>query len=260
MKQTGYLAALPLLALMMLPVWAAPHTASAQEPLGRVERPHEVRLFAARAQLGVRLGPAAQVGDRIGVRVRDVVAGGPAARAGIQADDIILSLDGHPLGAEPAARLTALMAEVTPGDTVVVVVHREGQDRSLQVVTDRRGLVLRPGVDPRPGIEELLRDRMVFTLPSMALGRHRLELVDMNPGLGRYFGAETGVLVVNVADESTLGLEPGDVILAIDGRTVRDRRHALAILASYRGDEEVELRLVRDRGTITVRGTPGARR
>jgi serine protease Do len=256
MVHDGRAALLPLLGLMVFTVVAQPAGAAAQDPLGAPPRA-EQRVPVARAQLGIMLGPAARVGERTGVRVRQALPGGPAARAGVQADDIILGLDGQPLGPEPARGLTDLMAAVEPGDTVTITLSRAGEDRTIQVVTDRRGVVLRPGFDPGPMIEGLVRDRIQVLGP---MGRHRLELVDMNPGLGRYFGVEEGVLVSNVAADSPLGLQPGDVIVSIDGRAVRDRAHASSILASYRGDEEAELRVVRDRRTVTVRATPGTRR
>lgn len=254
-------AALPLIMWVAAWVFMAPAAAAAQDPLGEPLRRAEARilLLASRAQLGVMLGGAERVGDRMGVRVERPIPGGPADRAGIEAGDILLTMDGEALGDEPGRDLSLRMASVEPGDTVTIVLHRDGRDHTVRVVTDRSRtpLVLRPGVAARPAVDALLRDLR----PALAmLGRHRMELVEMNPGLGRYFGVDDGVLVTNVAAESPLGLEPGDVIVAIDGRAVRDPAHARAILASYHGDEEAELRVVRDRRTITVRSTPGTRR
>jgi hypothetical protein len=45
-----------------------------------------------------------------------------------------------------------------------------------------------------------------------------LDLVDLNPDLGEYFGSKTGVLVVKAPSDSTIPLKAGDVILKIDGR------------------------------------------
>lgn len=224
-------------------------------------------LVQGRARLGVLLGDAREVGGRTGVHVTEVVEGGPAARAGIRVSDVLLALDGRALGPDPARHLVELMAEVEPGDTVSVLVHREGRDHTIRVVTDRspvtvrfgeRGAagVLRPGFDPGPVILEALGERGLRRVGPT--GRHRLELVEMNPGLGRYFGATEGVLVANVGADSSLGLQPGDVLLSIGGRPVRDATHARSILGSYRADEDVEMEVVRDRRTITVRGRTGA--
>lgn len=72
-----------------------------------------------------------------------------------------------------------------------------------------------------------------------------VEFVELNPGLGEYFGTDQGVLVANVAEASTLGLRAGDVLQAVDGREVQSPEHARRILASYDSDEEIRLRVVR---------------
>jgi S1-C subfamily serine protease len=264
-RQSLRCASLLLAMLLVLPV-----TAGAQEPLGRplADRVREARVLlqaAARAELGVVLGDAEQVDGRNGVRVLQAIPDRPAARAGIRGGDILLSLNGTALGDEPGRDVTRLMADVEPGDMVVVVVHRDGSDRTVRVVTEARRApqlpagvrvvphVLRPGTDRAELMEALSELRL---LPAQ-LGRDRLELVAMNPGLGRYFGVDEGVLVANVAADSRLGLQAGDVILAIGGRTPRDAAHARSILASYRADEEVEIQVMRDRRRTAVRGTRG---
>lgn len=72
-----------------------------------------------------------------------------------------------------------------------------------------------------------------------------VEFIELNPELGEYFGTSEGVLVSRVADESSLGLRPGDVLLAIDGREVRTPDHARRILESYEVGEETRLRVMR---------------
>jgi S1-C subfamily serine protease len=251
-----------LVPLVFAAALLAPATAGAQDPLGEPAR-QQVRiaaLQASRAHLGVMLGGSEEVGGRTGVAVERAIPGSPAERAGIRAGDILLSVNGEALGQDPGRGLTRLMEDVAPGDTVTIVLSRDGSDRTVQVVTDRsRAMVLRPGTDLGPMVAERFRD-LRPALSFMAPGRHGLELVAMNPGLGRYFGTEEGVLVTNVPPESTIGLQPGDVILSIDGRAVRDPAHARGILASYRGDEGAEIRVMRDRRAVTVRATPGSRR
>lgn len=73
-----------------------------------------------------------------------------------------------------------------------------------------------------------------------------LELVEVGPALGAYFDVEEGVLVTAVGASSTLGLEPGDVVLAVGEREVRTPDRLRRILSSYTEDEEIELRIVRN--------------
>jgi hypothetical protein len=81
-----------------------------------------------------------------------------------------------------------------------------------------------------------------------------VEFVDLNPELGEYFEATSGVLVTEVAEEATLGLRPGDVLLAVDGRAVESPGHALRILESYLENEEIRLRVMRQGREIEVLG------
>ena len=57
-----------------------------------------------------------------------------------------------------------------------------------------------------------------------------MELVELNEGLGQYFGTDEGLLVVSAPSSDALQLEDGDVIQKIDGREPTRVRHALRIL------------------------------
>ncbi|HSR42689.1 MAG TPA: PDZ domain-containing protein, partial [Longimicrobiales bacterium] len=81
-----------------------------------------------------------------------------------------------------------------------------------------------------------------------------LELTEVNPELGEYFGTDEGLLVTEVREGSTLGLRAGDVLLAVDGREVEDVGHARRILQSYRPDEELTLRIMRSGEAMEVTG------
>lgn len=81
-----------------------------------------------------------------------------------------------------------------------------------------------------------------------------VEFVALNEELGEYFDATRGVLVTEVVEEATLGLRPGDVLLAVDGRAVESPSHARRILESYLGDEEIRLRVMRQGREIEVLG------
>ncbi len=93
-------------------------------------------------------------------------------------------------------------------------------------------------------------------LPLQREGANRfgVRLYDLNPELGRYFDAQEGVLVLEVDEEAPLGLEEGDVIHSIDGRSVLDAAHARQILSSYREGEAISLELRREGRTLTVEG------
>jgi S1-C subfamily serine protease len=88
----------------------------------------------------VTSGTADQLGlsEKSGVLVVDVVAGGPAAKAGLQAngqadagDDIITAIDGHPI--TTIEQLTQFLDTKKVGDHVTLSITRNGQHISVGV-------------------------------------------------------------------------------------------------------------------------------
>ncbi len=73
--------------------------------------------------------------DGRGVLVRNVVDGSPADKAGIEAHDIIISLDGDDVD---TGRLIEVLAKHEPGDTVSVVVLRGGEEVDVSATLGTR--------------------------------------------------------------------------------------------------------------------------
>lgn len=80
----------------------------------------------------------------------------------------------------------------------------------------------------------------------------RAELTSLNAGLGSYFGATEGVLVINVPDSDNYGLMAGDVITAIDGRKVSSPSQLMRILRTYEKDEAPKLQIMRQKRAESV--------
>jgi len=66
-----------------------------------------------------------------GAQVVDVVAGGPAQKGGLAVGDLIVTFDGKPVATADA--LSGLVQAHQPGDTVQVVVERNGASRTVTV-------------------------------------------------------------------------------------------------------------------------------
>jgi putative serine protease PepD len=66
-----------------------------------------------------------------GALVVSMVSGGPAQRAGISVGDLIVTFDGKPVSG--ADTLSGLVQTRQPGDTVQVVVERDGSSRTMSV-------------------------------------------------------------------------------------------------------------------------------
>jgi serine protease Do len=89
-----------------------------------------------------------------GVLVRGVMPGEPAAEGGVQADDVIIALDGTPLD---APRDLQRVVSTTPvGKRVRVVVMRGGEQKEMEVTIGRyreraaAGAPVTPESEPRP--------------------------------------------------------------------------------------------------------------
>jgi S1-C subfamily serine protease len=91
-----------------------------------------------RAYIGITGGsrplpprPAAQTGRVLGVEIMNVVAGSPAADAGLRSGDIILEVDDHPI--EDVADLQRLMVDDALGGPMQVRIWRDRAIRTIAV-------------------------------------------------------------------------------------------------------------------------------
>ena len=81
-----------------------------------------------------------------------------------------------------------------------------------------------------------------------------VEFIDLNPELGEYFGSDTGALVVEVDEESTLGLMAGDVVLAVGARDAETVGRVLRLIRSYEEDEPIRFTIIRQGSEMVAEG------
>ena len=210
------------------------------------------------AMLGINIGGGPDLAE--GVEVMGVSPSGPAAAAGLRTGDVIVAIDGKPLkkSADRAAsrQLVEQMRSTQPGQKVKVDYLRDGKKLSTTVTT----------VAAEPPMARMLREHMPM-LEGMRIppdfedmlhpggrGFRALELVPVTPKLGQYFGTDRGLLVVKAPPpaQGAAGLEEGDVILTIGGRTPENPRHAFRILESYQPGEKVRVEVLRQRKRLAL--------
>ena len=264
-------------------------TLNAQEPDRPMDPRVEVRargpervmqfLMSRRARLGLKVNLRARETDSVGAYVDAVTPNGPAANAGIRSGDIIVRVDAKSVltgetssrddrESLPGLRLIELAATLEPNDTIPIEFRRGKERKTVTVVTaDEPNIVFRgqPGAgsfdfrypaDSRmalPNGEDLFVEGPFLYGSPLA----HLELAPLNPELGQYFGATTGILVISVPKDSQLGLKGGDVVLAVDGRKPESPSHLLRILRSYEGGESFKLDVLRNHKRETVAGRLG---
>jgi len=186
----------------------------------------------------------------------------------------------------PVQRLLALAAEMQPEEIIEIRYTRDGQGHVIEVEAEASNsgswFTLSPnafGIFQSRDDNERRRSVLsfgnsTFQLSSGGLlnecpsGSNRfwstgdgrgcvagVELRELNPTLGEYFGTETGILVIDVDEDNPLGLMPGDVILAVGDREVDSLERVRRILGSYEEDETVSVRIIRKGSEEVLRGT-----
>jgi serine protease Do len=150
-----------------------------------------------------------------GALIAQVQADGPAARAGLQAADVILMFDGKPV--ENSGDLPRLVGMTKPGAKIPLQVWRRGK---LQNITVELGEL--------PGEEQLAGK------PDKTYSRGGLALAELTVEQRRELRIDHGLLVEEVTgDAARAGIRVGDVILAVNNgkvATVEAFRKAIAAI------------------------------
>lgn len=111
--------------------------------------------------------PAARIafGFATGVAVEGVVPGSPAARAGVRADDSIVSINAHAVSVAEGG------GHVRTRDAVAALIDSQPVDRPLTLVLRRDGRDRVASVAPSPGCRTLFELRVGTALDAVADGR-----------------------------------------------------------------------------------------
>ena len=223
-------------------------------------------METSRPVLGITIGSAddrrsgEKNGPVEGVSVIGITPGGAADEAGIRSGDTITAINGESLSSssefEAIRSLLDIMHGVEEGEVLNVDYLRANKTSSVEVTPQTAGpQVLNFRVKGGPNMVMDLDGAPV--LPggsgfawigrSAGHGFGEMEMVELNASLGRYFGTDSGLLIVKAPQDNSYQLEDGDVLKSIDGRTPENLRHAIRILSSYESGETVNLKILRDK-------------
>jgi serine protease Do len=143
-----------------------------------------------------------------GLLISDVSVGGPAERAGLRQDDVLIRYRNMPI--ESVGHFRNLVAQSLPGSRWPVAVYREGRELHLDIIIGER-----PHVQ---SVEEAMGHEVE---------RLGLDLAELDLGMARRLGlplATQGVVVVEVFPGSPAemaGLQSGDVIREVNRKPIR---------------------------------------
>ena len=162
---------------------------------GQVQRG---RLGVTIQSLDQSLADSFGLSSPTGALVSGVEPGGPAAKAGLEAGDVILAVNGQPVDTSNA--LPPLVADLAPGETAKLKVWRQGREREIKVQVGRQAQVATakagestPAVGGRLGLS--------------------VRPVEVGEGRGLYVEQAQGAA-------AKAGIRRGDVILAVNGEAV----------------------------------------
>jgi S1-C subfamily serine protease len=243
-------------------------TADRLPQLRQIERRIEI-LSSDRPRLGVTIGDKDDKGPVEGVRIMAVTPGSAADDAGLRAGDIVTAVNDEALSADSSddasMRLLDFMEGVEEGDVLSIEYLRDGKVGTVEVEPrviemhaysfegfpkDFKMPKVPHDVHISPEMIGKLKSGFEFSWMGNAWGD--MELAELNEGLGKYFGTDSGVLVVKAPESDALQLEDGDVIQMIDGRKPTSVRHTIRILSSYQPGESIELEIMRDKRSRTL--------
>jgi serine protease Do len=215
-----------------------------------------------RGYIGVSLQSltAGDVAETLGIDrnrgelITSVTPGGPAARAGIEQGDVVISVAGQPV--TPDQTLAYLVSRQPIGSRIPVEVLRNGQRRNVTVQIAERPtdqeLARLNGLDTgEDGRNGGTSDNSGSATARTSLG---MTLQTLTPELaqrGGIRGQVTGVVITELdpnSDAAQQGMRPGDIIVAANGRPTPNPQSVSQAVEAARSARRERVLLVYRRG------------
>ncbi|MFG6137478.1 DegQ family serine endoprotease [Halomonas sp. B23F22_10] len=193
-----------------------------------------------RGWLGVMIQPVSRelaesfgMDNPEGALIADLDPEGPAAEGGLQAGDVILSVNGQTV--DRSSTLPRLIGRVSPGGDVAITVLRDGDRQTLDVEVGEWPGSQKAGGDGSDGDASPARLGVVVQALDEAQ-RRKLEL-------------DHGVQVAQVDPDgiaAAAGIRPGDVLVSIARQAVESPAQLAELVAELPAGSAVPVRLYRD--------------
>jgi serine protease Do len=171
-----------------------------------------------------------------GALVTQVVADGPAAKAGIKTGDVILSVDGKEV--ERSAQLPGVISAIKPGENAKIEVWRDKQSKTLSVKVEE--FQEEPTRVANRDVEEPAKaDKLGLSV--RPLGAEERKSADTQ-----------GYLLVEdvTGPAAQAGVRPGDVILGVNGKSVKSLAELKS--ATSNGSKTIAILLERQGNQVFV--------
>jgi serine protease Do len=168
-----------------------------------------------------------------GALVSSVEPGSPAAKAGLKEGDVILGINGQDISR--SIDLSARVAELRPGATATLNVWRKGaqQDVSVAVGEAKATTVANSGASQGSN------------------GKLGLAVRPLSPEEQKKLEVQGGLLIEDVSGPAAkAGIQPGDVVLAVNGNPVKSADDLLSLTA--KAGKNIALLIQRDQARLFV--------
>lgn len=186
-----------------------------------------------------------------GAQVMELVTGSPAAKAGLQVDDVITAVDNESVA---DGNLAEIIGSYAPGDKVTLTVARGGDDTDTEDVTVTLSKNPDDATRAYLGIRYANTSEMPmlpFALPNDDEGTMPVEPDQTMPDFSTVQGALVRSVVAN-GPAAKAGVQADDVITAIDGEDVADAQALVDAIAAHKPGDKVTLTVTRTDATDPV--------
>ena len=205
---------------------------------------HRVEIGAVAQEITPTLAEGLQLPQRWGVVVVDVKPEGPAAAAGLQIQDIILTADDRRI-------------ETLPSLSSALYLHRLDQVVKLEILRGNEKKILYvPAIESRDHMDELLD---TVNPEHSLIPRLGVLAIDLTPDLSTRLGSSlripSGVVVVGRAADLIMpdtGLLAGDVIHRLNTTSIDSVDTLRAAVGAVKTGEAVAMQVERDGGLMYV--------
>jgi serine protease Do len=198
-------------------------------------------LGVAPQDLDEKIAKSMELEGTAGALVANVYRNAPADKAGIEAGDVILSVDGQKL--KNSAQLRSEIAAKAPGTTVDLHIVRDGKQKTVTVTLGEL-----PGEDARPEVrytrDEEEAEDLGFTVATLT--RQLAERYQIESGL-------QGVVVTDLDQTSAAhraGLREGDLIRSVNRQRLQNVSEFKQLTRALKRGDNVLLQVVRRSGSL----------
>jgi serine protease Do len=220
------------------------------EALRRGQKPQRGYLGVSLQSVDDDIASSLGLPKNRGEIVRTVQPGDPAAKAGIQQGDVIVSVNGNEVN--PDQTVSYLVANVPVGSRIPVEVIRNGKRLTIPVTITQRPTedeLAKQLNQPAPGGDQ---GTGPATQGSSSMG---LSLQPLTPQIGRALNVPAGTagVVITAIDPSSdaadKGLQRGDIIVAVQGQRVTTPAQVVAAVDAAKRAGRTSVLLLVKRGT-----------